>query len=301
MNKPAYLELHNTGELAKRASVLQESLKPCNICPHICSVDRTAGELGICGAPGQLYVSSIFPHFGEEAPLVGIHGSGTVFLTYCNLRCVFCQNNDISHGGVGRIYEVQDLALDMLKLQKIGCHNINFVTPTHYVPQIIDAVAIAADNGLCVPLVYNTSAYDSVETLKLLDGIVDIYMPDMKFADNETGSRYTQADNYADIMFKAVMEMHNQVGDLYINSDGIAVRGLLIRHLVMPNDVSSSERIFKFISDEISIESYVNVMDQYRPCYNAGEFSGINRRVSFNELSNAKKAAKKAGLYRGFA
>jgi putative pyruvate formate lyase activating enzyme len=300
MYKPFYLQLAQSGELNCRAKILNRILLNCTLCPQECKVNRLSGELGVCNAPAEPIVSSCFPHFGEERPLVGRNGSGTIFMTHCNLKCVFCQNNDISHYGEGKPIEIIDLAKMMLALQQLGCHNINFVTPTHYTAHIVSAIAIAAENGLHIPLVYNSSGYDSVETLKLLDGIIDIYMPDAKFADNETARQYTQADNYADAMYAALKEMHQQVGILQINKQGVAERGVLIRHLVMPNGIVGSERIFKFIAEELSPHSYVNIMAQYYPSHRANEFPELNRRITHQEMLDAYTAARKYGLHRGF-
>ena len=300
MYAPSYTELAWTGELGKRAERLSGMLEACTLCPHECRINRSAGETGNCEAPGELIVSSCFPHFGEEPELSGWNGSGTVFLAYCSLKCCFCQNDDLSHAGSGRRMEIPELAGEMLKLQRSGCHNINFVTPTHYVPHIVSALAAAAEQGLSVPIVYNTSGYESLETLRLLDGIVDIYMPDVKFTDNETGSRYTLADGYTDALFDALKEMHRQVGDLQTDGTGIAQRGILIRHLVMPNGVAGTPRIMKFISEELGADTYVNVMDQYRPHCRAYRFPEINRRITRNEWEDAAGVARMAGLYRGF-
>lgn len=300
MFEPCYLALSRTGELEQRAAELENILNDCTLCPHECHVNRTIGETGICNSPGELIVSSVFPHFGEEPPLVGMRGSGTIFLTYCNTQCVFCQNYTISHLGEGQKVSTAELAESMLKLEYLGCHNINFVTPTHYVTQLIRALSIAAERGLCLPLVYNTSGYDSVETLKILDGIIDIYMPDTKFANNETGDTYTRAADYPERMFSALQEMHRQVGDLHINSSGIAERGMLIRHLVMPNNLAGTSAIVEFIAENLSRDSYVNIMAQYRPCYRAGEYPELLKSITRSDMSAAYSAAKKVGLHRGF-
>ncbi|KPK90327.1 radical SAM protein [bacterium SM23_31] len=300
MFEPCYLSLSRTGELEQRAAELESILNDCTLCPHECNVNRTLGETGICNSPAKLIISSVFPHFGEEPPLVGMRGSGTVFLTYCNTQCVFCQNYTISHLGEGRAIPEAELAEAMLELQNIGCHNINFVTPTHYVPQITRALSIAAERGLCLPLVYNTSGYDSVKTLKILDGIIDIYMPDTKFSENKTGEKYTQAADYPDRMFSALQEMHRQAGDLVINSSGIAERGMLIRHLVMPNNLAGTSAVMEFIAEKLSRDSYVNIMAQYRPCYRAGEFPELMQSITWNDMKAAYSAAKNVGLHRGF-
>jgi putative pyruvate formate lyase activating enzyme len=256
--------------------------------------------VGYCKAPNELWISSAFPHFGEERPLVGHHGSGTIFLTYCNLLCAFCQNYDISHLGRGEPVTGSEMARAMVRLQETGCHNINFVTPTHYAPQIVASLSKAIEMGLRIPVVYNCSGYESIEVIQLLDGIVDIYMPDAKFMDERAAKQFSNAPDYPDILKKVLREMHRQVGDLSINSGGIAERGVLIRHLVMPGGAASSERLLEFIAEEISIHSYVNIMDQYRPEYRAFDFSEINRRTTPKEYLEAIQIAKRFRLYRGF-
>ena len=245
-------------------------------------------------------VSSAFPHFGEEPPLVGQQGSGTIFLTHCNLRCIFCQNYDISHLGRGQPMTTSEMAGAMLRLQDLGCHNINFVTPTHYAPQIVSSLPEAIDMDLRLPIVYNCSGYESIEVIQLLDGVVDIYMPDAKYMNETYSKAFSNAPDYPEILKKVLKEMHRQVGDLKINSRGIAERGLLIRHLVMPHGVASSESVLKFIAEEISVHSYVNIMEQYRPEYQADEYSEIDRRVTHKEYSEAIQVAKRFHLYRGF-
>ncbi|MBN1349476.1 radical SAM protein [candidate division KSB1 bacterium] len=296
---PAYMKLFHTGELNERIAALRSLLEECTLCPHRCGVNRIEGETGICRAGEDLKVSSAFPHFGEEAPLVGKQGSGTIFLAHCNLRCVFCQNDDISHGEKGEIINIRELANLMLFLQQRGCHNINFVTPTHFAPQLISALPIAIRMGLLVPIVYNCGGYESIEVVKLLDGIVDIYMPDAKFSSKEAAEKYCNAPDYFSNLKLILKEMHRQVGDFQVDSSGIARQGLLIRHLVMPNDVAGTEEILSFISSEISTESYVNLMDQYRPCYRASEFPELNRRIKPSEFKAAIDLAKKFGLKRG--
>jgi len=297
---PSYLRLSKNRELDKRISLLQDFLKSCQLCPRVCQVNRLDGNLGYCGAGAELMVSSAFPHFGEEPPLVGTHGSGTIFLTHCNLRCAFCQNYDISHLGRGETLTTCDMAKAMMRLQELGCHNINFVTPTQYTPQIVASLPRAIEMGLRVPLVYNCSGYESLEVIRLLDGIVDIYMPDAKFMDSEHSKRYCNAPDYPEVLKKILIEMHHQVGDLTVNSKGIAERGLLIRHLVMPGGVSSSEVVLKFIAEELSIHSYVNIMEQYRPEYLAENYPEIDHRITDKEHMAAIQTAKRFGLYRGF-
>ena len=297
---PSYIPLHEKGELHQRAQLLKELLKECRLCPRECRVNRLEGKVGVCQAGTELVVSSAFPHFGEESPLVGRHGSGTIFLTHCNLRCTFCQNYDISHLGKGERITSSDLVGVMLRLQGMGCHNINFVTPTQYTPQIVSSLPEAIEKGLRIPIVYNCSGYESVEVIRLLEGVVDIYMPDVKYLDEEHSKRFSNAPAYPDVVKRALKEMHRQVGDLTMDSRGVAERGLLIRHLVMPNGVASSEAVLQFISEEISVHSYVNIMDQYRPEYRASEHPEINRRISHKEFLEAIQWAKCFHLYRGF-
>jgi putative pyruvate formate lyase activating enzyme len=297
---PSYIDLAQKGELTNRIELLDHILRECCLCPRECKVNRAEGQVGYCGAGLEVMVSSAFPHFGEERPLVGHHGSGTIFLTLCNLRCVFCQNYDISHLGRGEQITRLDMARIMVKLQDLGCHNINFVTPTHYVPQIVAALPEAIDMGLRLPIVYNCSGYESVEVIRLLEGIVDIYMPDAKFMEEKYSTLFSNAPDYPRVMKSVIKEMHRQVGDLTTNSHGIAERGLLIRHLVMPGGVASSESVLKFIAEEISTHSYVNIMNQYRPEHRAGEYALINRRISPKEYLEAIQLARRFHLYRGF-
>jgi len=277
-----------------------EILRECRLCPRRCRVNRLEGERGYCQAGADVVISSAFSHFGEEFPLVGYNGSGTIFLTHCNLRCVFCQNYDISHLGQGEQITTSELAGAMIGLQRRGCHNINFVTPTHYVPQIVAALPEAIELGLTVPLVYNCGGYESLEVIRLLNGIIDIYMPDTKFAREEDATRYCNAPDYPHIVREVLLEMHRQVGDLMVDGQGIAYQGLLIRHLVMPHGVAGSTKTMSFIAQRLSRHSYVNIMDQYRPLYKAGEYPEIDRRISYAEYSEAITIAKEEGLYRGF-
>lgn len=294
---PAYLDLHESGELARRAEYAHELLTECAICPRKCGVDRLSGAVGYCGGGAHALVCSAGPHFGEERPLVGTGGSGTIFFGGCSLGCVFCQNYEISHLRRGTEVSADELANIMLGLQERGCHNINFVTPTHFVPQILAAVDLAAGRGLNVPLVYNTGGYDSVETLRLLDGVVDIYMPDAKYADGEVAQRLSGAADYPEIMQAALTEMHRQVGDLEIGADGIARRGLLVRHLVLPGGLAGTREVMSFLAS-LSRDTYVNVMAQYRPCYRAHDYPEINRRLTVEEYREAIRAALDAGLHR---
>ena len=274
-------------------------LKECKLCPRQCRVNRLKGELGFCKAGEQLVVSSVFPHFGEEAPLVGNKGSGTIFLTHCNLRCIFCQNHDISHQGHGETISSEQFSHHMYTLQKRGCHNINFVTPTHYLPQIIASLPYAIDLGLNIPLVYNCGGYESLEAIKLLDGIIDIYMPDVKFAEREVAEKYAQSPDYPEVVKKVLKEMYRQVGDLDINKNGMARKGLLIRHLVMPKGLAGTRDIMHFISSEISPHTYVNVMSQYHPEYKSFDYPELNRAITNKEYAEAIDITKKEGLYRG--
>ncbi len=243
-------------------------------------------------------ISSYFPHFGEETPLVGRYGSGTIFISYCNLLCIYCQNYEISHLGEGREVSLEEFAQMMLSLQYVGCHNINIVTPTHVVPQILAALEIAIEGGLNIPLVYNTSGYEKVETLRLLDGIVDIYMPDFKYWDSQVAKKYSHAPDYPEVARKALKEMHRQVGNLKLNSNGIAEKGLLVRHLVLPHGLAGTKEIMEFIANEISPNTYVNIMPQYRPCGKAYQDSLINRPITMTEYREAIRIALKAGLTR---
>ncbi|EEG78250.1 radical SAM protein [Dethiobacter alkaliphilus] len=293
-----YTELATSGELTSRAEKAVQGLGKCLLCPQACGVDRTAGKTGFCRAGKLARVSSYGPHFGEEAPLVGRGGSGTIFFAYCNLRCVFCQNYDISHMGYGDDLEHQDLAEVMLALQKRGCENINFVTPTHYVPQILSALSLAAKKGLTVPLVYNCGAYECPETLKLLDGVIDIYLPDTKFSDPGLAKKYSGVENYPASMFSSLKEMHRQVGTLQVDKRGVAVRGLMVRHLIMPGGLAGTEDVLRFIAAELSPDTYINLMGQYHPAFEADKYPELSRRPSRNELMEARALAKKYGLTR---
>jgi len=294
----AYLELYRRGKLRERVEAAVSLLEGCSVCPHSCGVNRLVGDVGKCRAPREAIVSSYGPHFGEEAPLVGGHGSGTIFFTNCNLRCQFCQNYSISQLGEGEKVNKEELADMMLSLQAKGCHNINLVSPTHLVPQILEAVEIAVESGLHLPLVYNSGGYDSVETLRILDGIVDIYMPDMKYDDEETAKELSGIESYPSTNKAAIKEMHQQVGDLKINEQGVAERGLLVRHLVLPNGLAGTKGIVNFLSREISPNTYVNIMAQYYPCYRAFQIESLVRRISPVEFHEALSLAREAGLSR---
>ncbi len=296
--EPAYLALLASGELKKRVTVAYQRLTACNICALNCGVDRRSGEMGTCNTGELAKVSSYGPHLGEEDPLRGRRGSGTIFFSRCNLRCQYCQNHDISQAEAGYEMGAEELAAIMIDLQTRGCHNINFVSPSHVVPQILAGVWVAAQAGLEIPLVYNTGGYDSLETLNLLDGIVDIYMPDMKYADPEIAQRYSKIPDYPVVNQAAVKEMHRQVGDLQLDSRGIATRGLLIRHLVLPDNLAGTGQIVKFLAEEISPQTYLNLMDQYRPAYRAHHYPELGRRITSQEYAAAVQAAGKVGLSR---
>jgi len=294
----SYVALHESGELARRINDAHRLMSPCRLCPRACGGDRWSDEVGICRTGHRARVASYGPHFGEEAPLVGYNGSGTIFFSSCNLLCSFCQNSDISHFNRGRIVHHRELSRIMLSLQERGCHNINLVTPTHVVPQIMEAVSQAAGDGLTIPLVYNSGGYDSVESLRLLEGVVDIYLPDFKFWDTRWAERYCRAPDYREMAQAAIGEMHRQVGDLVTDTRGIAVRGLIVRHLVMPEGIAGTPQIMAFIAENISKATYVNVMSQYHPCADAVGDTVIGRRITRAEFETALTAARMAGLTR---
>ncbi|MFH1673571.1 MAG: radical SAM protein [Pseudomonadota bacterium] len=296
--EPAYIKTSRAGKLKEKIKRANAILSECKLCPRQCGVNRLEGEVGVCRTGKDAVVASYDPHFGEEDPLVGRHGSGTVFFSNCNLLCIFCQNYDISHQGVGREVLPEELAKNFLALQSMGCHNINFVTPTHVVPQILSALEIAIEGGLHLPLVYNSSGYDLYETLQILDGIIDIYMPDFKFWDPNAAKALCNASDYPEVARKALKEMHRQVGDLVINDEGLAERGLLIRHLVLPEGLAGTRDIMRFLAKEISRNSYVNVMAQYRPCGQAHKMPQLNRGLSGDEYGDAVRAAKEEGITR---
>lgn len=298
MREPSYLRLYRKGKLKERIDQAIELMRECRMCPRECGVDRLSGEVGFCQTGRKAKVASYNAHFGEEAPLVGKSGSGTIFFSSCNLLCSFCQNYDISHSAEGVEVEPEHLAKMMIHLAGRGCHNINFVTPTHVVPQILEGLILAVEHGMDLPLVYNTGGYDNVETLKILDGIFDIYMPDFKFWDQKWAEKFCDAPDYSKKAIEAIKEMHRQVGDLEMDEEGIAVKGLLVRHLVMPGDVANTKEIMTFLADEISVNTYVNVMDQYRPCYRAKEDTTINRGITEKEFKEAIDLAQKSGLKR---
>jgi putative pyruvate formate lyase activating enzyme len=297
--RPAYLTLHESGELAERARRALRRLESCDLCARYCRVDRLEGVKGaVCRTGRWARVASYGPHHGEERPLSGWRGSGTIFFSWCSLRCVFCQNWEISQRGEGEEVDGPRLATMMLELQEIGCHNINLVTPSHVVAQVLEAVAIAAQAGLRLPLVYNTGGFDSPEALALLDGVVDIYMPDMKYGRSEAARRFSHVRGYVEANQRAVREMHRQVGDLVLDEHGLAVRGLLVRHLVLPADIAGTEAVVAFIASELSPDTYLNLMSQYRPCYQASANPPLDRRPTRAEDLRARELAARYGLQR---
>jgi len=296
--EPAYLKLHRTGELKRRAEKLWKIMEECRLCPRECGVNRLKGETGFCRAPGtKLFISSFHPHFGEERPLVGWGGSGTIFFTHCNLRCIFCQNWEISHLGRGFERDIEELADMMIKLQEIGCHNINLVTPTHYSAHILKALDIAAERKLRLPVVYNTSGWERIEILKELDGIVDIYLPDFKYWDSKMAEKYSSgAESYPEITRKAILEMHRQVGVAKPARDGLMYRGLMIRHLVMPNNIGGSDKVMEWIAENLPKDTYVNIMSQYHPYYKAYDYPELSRRITAEEYKKVVDLARSLGL-----
>jgi len=295
--QPAYAQLHQRGQLKARGEALWEIMRACRLCPRQCGANRLDGKRGFCGASSRLVISSFHPHFGEERPLVGRGGSGTVFFTHCSLRCVFCINWEISQGGQGDAQSVDSLANMMLHLQARGCHNINIVTPTHYSAHLLLALDRAAARGLRLPLVYNTHGWERLEVLRLLDGVVDIYLPDFKYADGRMASRYSSgAESYPEVTRTALVEMNRQVGVARPASDGLMYRGLMIRHLVMPNGVAGSKEVFTWIAANLPKDTYVNVMSQYRPMHRASEYPAIARRLTGAEYADAVRWAMEAGL-----
>lgn len=299
-NKPAYLESFQNGSLDKASDKLFASLKSCAICPRKCQVNRLDNKQGFCKTGLKPKVYSYLAHRGEEPAISGERGSGTIFFSNCNLGCVYCQNYEFSQVGAGREVSFEELAEFMLELQQMGCHNINLVTPTHVLPQILKSLKIAISRGLNIPLVYNSSGYDSWETLKLLNGIIDIYMPDMRYADNEPALKFSRAADYPKNNQESVKEMFRQVGVGEIDASGIMSRGLIIRHLVLPNNVSGTEKIMKFISEELSRETYISLMSQYLPYYQAAKFKEINRRLKLSEYAVAQSIMEKYGLHNGW-
>lgn len=297
--EPAYLKLCRSGDLAERVRQAFRHLEKCDLCARYCRINRLLTIKGaVCRTGEQAVVHSFGPHHGEEDVLRGWKGSGTIFFSWCNLRCVFCQNWEISHKGMGRVMMPKEIATMMLELQDRGCHNINLVSPSHVVAQIIAAVEIAAREGLRLPLVYNTGGYDSLEALVLLDGVIDIYMPDMKYGDSSIARKYSKVPNYVEVNYAAVKEMHRQVGDLILDRNGLAQRGLLVRHLILPGNLAGSQRVLDFIAHEISPNTYLNLMDQYRPCYRADEYPPLDRQITAADYSAVLELAKQYGLHR---
>jgi putative pyruvate formate lyase activating enzyme len=294
----AYLEAHRSGRLQESIRKSMEWMKKCTLCPRLCGVNRLEGETGYCRTGRQAVVASYGPHFGEERPLVGRRGSGTIFFSHCNLYCSFCQNYDISHGGEGRPVSAENLADIMVHLQAQGCHNINFVTPSHVIAPILESLPLAIEKGLTAPLVYNTGGYDRTSALKLLDGIVDIYMPDFKFWDSEVSKRLSDALDYPERARGAVKEMHRQVGDLETDVSGVAQRGLLVRHLLMPDGLAGTASVMHFLATEISRGTYVNIMSQYHPCGGAVGQPDLGRGITSGELEEALEMARREGLHR---
>lgn len=294
--KPGFLKLLKNGQLQKRAETAAKHLTECYLCPHECGINREVSK-GFCRAPDKAVVSSSGPHSGEEPPLVGERGSGTIFFAYCNMRCVFCQNCELSFGGEGETVSNSDLAEIMLELQNFyGCHNINFVTPTHFVPNILKALVIAGQEGLSIPLVYNCAGYEKIETLQLLDGVIDIYMPDFKYDIASRGQNYSGVNDYPTAVQKALKEMDRQVGGIKTDQEGIAYRGLIIRHLIMPDGIADTKKILEFIEEELSPDCLVNLMEQYYPAHEAYKYKELSRRVTRGEYKEALQYANKLGL-----
>jgi len=294
---PSYIKSYKSGNLTDAILSLREKSKNCTICPHLCKIDRYCNSSGYCNSAYLPKVASAGPHFGEEPPLTGIHGSGTIFLSSCNQSCIFCQNYDISQQDSGIEMGISELSRWMVKLQEQGCHNINFVTPTHMIAAIVEALPEAIDMGLSIPLVYNSGGYDSVDTLKSLEGIFDIYMPDLKYMDEKIGYDLSGVRDYPEIACNAIREMHRQVGDLQLDKYGIATRGLIVRHLILPENLAGTDKALEFIA-ELSKDTYLNLMDQYRPAFHADGDKRINRRISHNEYASAVALVKKYGLHR---
>jgi len=295
---PAYQRNLSTTELSNRVNLALDKLAMCNICPLNCGVNRLEDKHGVCLTGRDAQISSFGPHYGEEKPLSGWRGSGTIFFSRCNLHCVFCQNADISQKGFGKEVTAEELAEIMLELQRMGCHNINLVSPSHVVPQILESVFLASQRGLNLPIVYNCGGYDSVETLRLLDGVIDIYMPDMKYAEEKIAKKYSRVPNYPMTNQAAILEMYRQVGDLVMDENGIAVKGLLVRHLIMPDGIAGTENVIQFLVEKVSRNVYINLMDQYWPAYQANRYPEINRKVIQSEMKKAIDIARKMNLQR---
>jgi putative pyruvate formate lyase activating enzyme len=296
---PSYLNL-SENEFQKRINQAYKYLESCRLCPHSCKVNRITGQKGFCRSTAELKISSFNAHFGEEPPISGDYGSGTIFFTNCTLRCIYCQNYPISQLGNGNSISVSDLSRIMLTLQKQRCHNINLVTPTHFVPQILKAVAQSRTSGLKIPLVYNTSGYESPETLKLLDGIIDIYLPDAKYTEDSIAEKYSKAENYSRANKDTLREMFRQVGNLQVSKSGVALSGIIIRHLVLPQNLSGTDKILKWIAENISPKTYISLMAQYFPAFQASEHPVLSRRISKDEYKRARKYFDSSGLVNGW-
>jgi putative pyruvate formate lyase activating enzyme len=288
-------------ELHNRIKAAYQLLESCRVCPRECGVNRLKNDkLGFCRSGLNPMISSVSPHHGEEPPLSGTRGSGTIFFANCNLRCIYCQNYPISQMGNGTERTPGEVACQMLWLQEQGCHNLNLVTPTHFMPQILKALGIARERGFNLPIVYNTSGYDSIESLQLLDGIVDIYLPDMRYSDDLASMKYSIAPHYSDINQAAVKEMYRQVGNLVMDDEGIARRGLIIRHLVLPNGLSGTDKTMKFLAEEISKDVYISLMSQYFPAHRVKEFKELDRRITASEYEKARQIMQSYGLENGW-
>lgn len=297
MTTPNYIDLYQSGKLANRVEKAYNILQDCTLCPHHCHVNRSNDELGYCQTGSEIKIASYGPHFGEEEPLVGSKGSGTIFFSNCNLRCVYCQNYDISQHQSGNTVTVEELAEIMVSLQQQGCHNINFVTPSHMIHALLAATLKACKKGLKIPLVYNSGGYDETAVLQLLEGVIDIYMPDIKYADENTALKYSKIPDYPEIVKEALKEMHQQVGNL-TTENNIGVQGLIIRHLILPDNLAGTEEIMEFIANELSTDTYINIMDQYYPAYKAVDYTVLNRKINESEFKEAVEIAQNKGLTR---
>jgi len=298
--QPSYLKAYHKGHLKKLSESVLKMLESCAICPRRCKVNRLKSELGYCKTGLNPKIYSFVAHHGEEPPISGKKGSGAIFFSHCNMSCAYCQNYEFSQLGAGKEVSIEELAEIMLKLQALGCHNINFVTPTHIMPQILKALEIAIPKGLNIPLVYNTSGYELEQIIKLLDGIIDIYLPDMRYADSEIAKKYSDAPDYTEYNKKSTKEMYQQVGIADIGDDGIMKKGLIIRHLVLPENISEVEKIMKFIATKLSRENYISLMSQYFPCHKAGSFQEISRRISLEEFERAQRVLERFGMFNGW-
>jgi putative pyruvate formate lyase activating enzyme len=296
---PGYLKLFETGELQKRIDLFKKFYSDCTLCPHQCRVNRNESKKGICCSGSKLIVASYNSHFGEEPPISGIYGSGTIFFGRCSGRCIFCQNYPISQIGTGKEVSDNRLAEMMLELQERKCHNINLVTPTHFLPSILSAILTAAEKGLKIPIVYNTSGYERYEVIRLLEGIIDVYLPDSKYADNEIAKNVSGFQNYVENNRSSLIEMYKQSGNLIVNK-GIAVKGLIIRHLILPENYSGTCDVLKFISEKLSKDVHISLMDQYFPSYKALKHSVLSRRITLTEYNNAIESFYEKGLHNGW-